>query len=165
MRDIGNEVAADGFQAADARQILHQQEASACVLIGNDNQLKELAARRKFPPIRSVTPCSAWNAARPPPTGDDGPLQRWCDGGDRGLEQFPCGRVGKLNQAVCIHDQEAVGHLIEHGSRRECSAFKLASWKRSSRPESEPRWKAHQAPEPDRADSRGLFYGGRGAIH
>jgi len=50
MRDIGNEVAADGFQAADARQILHQQEASACVLIGNDNQTEGTGGAPEVPP-------------------------------------------------------------------------------------------------------------------
>src|SRR5512135_1476840 len=48
MGDIGDEIAADGLKASDAREVLHEEQAAAAVMVGDRDQLDKLAARWKL---------------------------------------------------------------------------------------------------------------------
>jgi len=114
VREIADEVAADGFESSDARQILNKQEASARVRIGDGDELQKLTAGGQFHgfalQLRGLL-------ATPPRVHEgmvsDGLGHRTSR--ERRAKKFFRGRVGKLDASVRIRDENAVGELVENG--------------------------------------------------
>src|SRR5688572_15328501 len=115
MREVADKISADGFEPAQAGQVLGEQEASAGMLVGDDNQLQILVPRGNYHRF-------ALNMARllaAPPCFYQ--LMIAHDLGDRvikgiaKLEQPTCGGVGKLDYSLGIGDEHTVCDLFEDG--------------------------------------------------
>lgn len=123
MREVADEVAADGFEAAEAGQVLDEQQASARVPVGDDHELQVLVARGHLDGF-------ALHLARllaAPPGFDklmvadhlgNAAIER-----AGGLEQPARGGIGKLHQPGFVGDQHAIRDLVEEGG--EAGAFCL----------------------------------------
>src|SRR5512143_4095363 len=113
MREIADKIPSHRFQAADAREVLSKQKASAAVLVWNDNKLQELMTRWDL--NRLTLHLTSLLAA--PPRFDklviakdfnNTMIKRLAE-----LKETTRGRIGKLDESLRVGDQNAVCDLIK----------------------------------------------------
>src|SRR5215216_3264364 len=111
MRNVANEIAADGFQTTDAGEILDEQKAAARMQIGNDNKLQILVAGGKFHRLALQLTCLP--AASP--GLDKLMMAHYFDNASicrvRRLKKTTRGGICKLDNSLRISDQNAICYL------------------------------------------------------